>query len=458
MGIGGSGISAVSLMAKKLGYKVSGCDLEKDTAYMNKVKKDIDVVLQGHNREHLENIDLLVVTPSVLFQNAKHPEVVEAKKRKILMTWQEFVGKYLHVSKRIICIAGTHGKSTVAAITSLAFEAAGENPSAIVGATVKKWQSNYRFGQGDIFITEADEFYDNFLNYRPEAIILNNIEFDHPDYFKSERDVIISFHHFVNNLIGRKLLIINQDSIGINKLLKSLDNKFLNSIELVGYTLKKPVIDTKISFKAKIVKELKDLTSYSVSSRAINFSEEFELRIPGKFNVANSLGVIALACLYNIDIHTLKRVLSSYSGIGRRLEVLGQVKGIFVYDDYAHHPTAIKATLSGLRQKYPKNRIWVVIEAHSYSRTKALLKEYQGIFKDADRVIIAPIFAARDKKTFGVSGQSIVDIANHKSAIFIDSFNKITNYLKSKTKKGDIVIVMGAGKSYQLARMVFSQL
>ncbi len=459
MGIGGSGMSAVALIAHNQGYKVSGCDLAKSTPYLDKVKKSKIPTFVGHNSKHLEDVDILAVTPAAFFQSGKHPEFVAGKKWGKLMTWQEFLGKYLHKDKKIICIAGTHGKSTTTAMASLLFEKSRKDPSVVIGATVGKWGTNYRCGESDIFITEADEFFDNFLNYRPETIILNNIELDHLDYFESEAHVLESFAKFVRNLSGSKTLIVNQDSPGIKKLFKILGDSFLDSIKIVGYNMcDKPHVVTPESVRAKILRKSKSSTIFNVISEELSLAHKFRLPIPGNYNVANALGVIILAKLYKIETGVVEKSLSSYSGIGRRLELIGTKRGIRVYDDYAHHPTAVFVTIEAFRQQFPKQRIWVIMEPHSYSRTKALLGRYKRAFDHADVVVIGPIFKARDSKTFGVSGQSIVNVAEHGNIRFIGHLDKIVKLMKKSVKPGDVVIVMGAGLSYKWAREILANL
>ena len=453
MGIGGSGISAVALYAKKSGYQVSGCDLNLQTAYTTSLIKNKVKIFQGHSVKHLKGADLLVVTPSVLFQNSEHPEIVSARREHILLTWEKFLGSYLQKDKMVICISGTHGKSTTSAMTGLLLEKAGFDPNVILGAVTKEWDSNLRVGKSKYFVTEADEFYDNFLNYHPEIIIINNIEFDHPDYFASYDEVLDSFTRFVKNIQGGKIIIVNQDSKGVQKVMKNLGRKYLKSIKLVGYTLKKKVqMNIEDSFYGKIISKDTNSTIFSVFNSKRKLKEEFSLTIPGSYNVANSLGVIALGNILGIKTQTIRQSLADFNGIKRRLEYLGENKGIKVYDDYAHHPTAIKATLSALRQLYPNNKITVVDEPHSFSRTKAILSYYKGVFNDADKLIVGPVFKARDNQNYGVSGQSIVDVSDHSQSIYLDSFDKIKSLLIQESKKDDIIIFMGAGNSYKWSR------
>lgn len=459
LGIGGSGVSSVAVLAKRQGFTVNGCDLQISTPYIKKVKKESIKVYKGHDLKHLKDVDLLVATPAAFFKDPPSKEFLLAQKRNKLMTWQEFLGKYLHRGKRVISIAGTHGKSTTTALASLLFEKAGKDPNVVIGATVNKWKSNFRFGKGRIFITEADEFFDNFLNYKSDTIILNNVELDHPDYFDSEEKVLKSFAKFVKKLTGSKTLVCNQDSRGIKKLFKILNNQFLNSINIVGYTFnKRPSLETPKSLYAEINHKAPSFTSFRVFSKSLSLNENFKINLPGSYNVANALGVIALARLFKIDMSIVKRTLSSYSGIGRRLELIGTKRGIKVYDDYAHHPTAISATLEALRQQFPKNRIWVIVEPHSYSRTKALLPKYQKAFNHADFVVIGPIFKARDTTTFGISGKSIVDVSEHPNIRYDGKLGNIVKSVKKTAKSPDIIVVMGAGLSYRWARAILNGL
>lgn len=456
MGIGGSGMSAVAMIAHHRRFRVSGCDLQKDTPYLKKLKEVNIPIFTGHAASHLKGVDICAVTPAAFYRSKYHPEFAKAKRYKKLMTWQEVLGNYLHKDKEVICVAGTHGKSTTTAMAALMFERAMKDPSVVIGAKVKEWDANFRFGRGKIFITEADEFFDNFLNYKPQVIVLNNIEFDHPDFFKNEEHVLRSFSKFTRNLVGKKALIINQDSKGIKKLFDLLDKKFLSSLNILGYTMTdKPKVNTQISVHGEIVIKGRNFTSFSVKSSELKLSHNFKIKILGEHNVANALGAIILARINNIDTAAIGESLYSFSGIGRRLELIGTKRGVKVYDDYAHHPTEVAATLEALRQKYSKRKIWVIVEPHSYSRTKTLLKDYKGAFSFSDEVIIGPIFPARDKKTFGISGQSIVEVSGHKNIQSAQALEEIIKLIRVKVNPSDVIVVMGAGESYKWAREIF---
>ena len=446
-------MSAAAIIAKKQGYEVSGCDLSDSTPYLEKLKKEKILVKKGHDKHHLKGVDVLTVTPAAFFAKSKIDEISKAKK---VITWQRFLGEYLQKGKKVICVAGTHGKSTTTAMLGLLFEELKYDPTVMVGAGIRKWKSNARVGKGDIFITESDEFFDNFLNYTPDTIILNNIEFDHPDFFKNERQLFASFKKHIQSLTGSKTLIFNQDCPGIKRLFDMFDKDLISSIKKAGYTLKeKPLIESEISFRAKDIVLGKEKTRFSVVKSHCYMGEKIELIIPGIYNVSNAMGVIVLSALENIKFSDIRKFFLNFDGIERRMELIGKKGGVSVFEDYAHHPTAVKATLMAVRQKYPKYLIWAVIEPHSYSRTKKLLHLYRNCFQAADKVLIAPIFKARDRSNFNVSEKHIARVSNHKNIKHFKNFNMLVKYYKSKVKKGDVVVVMGAGESYNYTRKIF---
>lgn len=460
MGIGGAGMSAVALLAKNAGFEVSGCDLQESTPYLDKCKKAGIKLYVGHNKSHLKDIDVLAVTAAAFFQSQDQPEFILGQKTDKMMQWQEFLAKYLHKDKQVISIAGTNGKSTTTALASLVLEEAGLDPSVMIGASMKKWGANYRTGKSKYFVVESDEFFDNFLAYHPDIIILNNIEFDHPDFFKSFDHVLNTFKKFIKNIKGDRTLIFNQDDPGIKKLFTKLGKKFLSSLKLVGYTLKtKPGIKVANSTRGIIKTSNSKGTIFEAINHKLNLKNRFNLILPGEYNVSNALGVITLATILGIKPKIVDDVFRNFEGIGRRLDKIGETKNkIIIYDDYGHHPSAIKVTLEALKQRYPGQKIWAVIEPHGYSRTKAVLSLYKNAFSNAEEVIIAPIFKSRDQHDFGVSSQSIVEISKHTNIQSLDTFEKIIQYVKEKIPSKAILVVFGAGNSYYLVRDIFKSL
>ncbi len=399
MGIAGSGMSAVAEIAKAYGFEISGCDLKTG----------------GHDVKHLENIDILCVTPAVYFQSAQHPELVEAQKMGIAMTWQEFMGKYLHKDKFVICVAGTHGKSTTTAMAGQLLQAAGLDPTVEVGA------DGSRFGKSKYFISEADEFYGNFLHFHPDIVILNNIEFDHPEYFHNFDNLVDTYRKFLSNIKPGGVLIYNE----VVKQTSILKSQFPNKFQKIEYSINE-------------------------------FPKNLTLKIPGEHNKSNAMGIIKLAEVLKINFSVVKKVLEDFSGIGRRLEELGTKNKITVIDDYANHPTAFAANILAVKEKYPNRRIWCVIEPHTFSRLRAVLSDLPASLKNADAVIVTKVFAGRETDPGDFSGANIAKIIPHSR--YIPEFSDVIITLVSETKPGDIVLVMGSGDSSKLAHLILESL
>lgn len=376
MGILGSGMSAVAYLASQMGYEVTGCDLKDG----------------GHDKNHLKDIDLLVVSPAVLYQKSINPELNSGLKRKIVITWEEFVAKYLMKDKFVIAIAGTHGKSTTTAMVGKILEDAGFDPTVLIGAVVPKWGRNARFGKSKYFVIEADEFNDNFLHYKSDLIILNNIEFDHPDYFKDEKQVHNSFNKFIKNLKKGGKLITQSDS---------LDKKF-------------------------------------------------NLQVMGNHNQKNANMAYLLGKILDISDQSIIKSIESFEGIGRRMEQVSKN----VFDDYAHHPSAIKTTLEGVREKYPNSTIWVIVEPHGYKRTKSLLNLYESAFDAVDNIIIGPIYKARDLIDKSMTPTAVAKTIKHDNVFGFEAFESVIDLIRSKKSTDDIFVVMGAGNSNIWAREI----
>jgi len=404
MGIGGSGMSAAAEIAKAYGFEISGCDLKTG----------------GHNVSHLKNADILAVTPAVFFQSTHHPELTTAKDRGILMTWQEFMGKYLHKDKFVICIAGTHGKSTTTTMAGKLLIDAGLDPTVEVGAIIPEWGGGDRVGKSKYFVSEADEFYSNFLHYRPDIVILNNIELDHPEYFHNFDNMLLTYQKFLNNIKPGGVLIYND----VVEKFSIFNFQFSNNFQKIKFS--------------------KD-----------EFPKDLTLKIPGDHNKANAMGVIKLAEILKIPLSISISSLKSFSGINRRLEELGTINDITVIDDYANHPTAFQSNIKALREKYSGRKIWAVIEPHTFSRLRVVLPDLKPALKDADHVIISKIFASREADPGDFTGADIAAVCHGR---YIPAFADIVQTVKKEVKKNDIILVMGSGDSYKLARQILSAL
>lgn len=417
MGIGGSGLSGIAQIAASQGYAVTGCDQATETPYLDRVKASGIPIFSGHSPDHLQNIDLLAVSPAIFYQNNDHPEISLARSQNKVIKWQDFMGQYLQQDKFVIAVAGTHGKSTTTALVGLLLEAAKLDPTVELGATVPAWDNTIRLGTGQYFVCEADEFHDNFATYHPKISLLTMVEYDHPEYFGNISNMLEHYQRFIDR---SETVIYNADS--------------------------------------PLISQLK-LSPNSIPYHLSDFrSQDWPLGIAGVHNQQNALAVINLAHLLKIPDSTTQKVLSGFHGLHRRLELLGSAKDISIYDDYANHPTSFQSNISTLRQLRPSGQLWVVIEPHTFSRLRVLKDQLPNSVALADHIIVSKIYPSREQDPGDFSGQDIVKAMNHPQATYIPDFDTIVSTLKKEAKPNDTILVMGSGNSYHLSRQILSHL
>ena len=338
--------------------------------------------------------------------------------------------------KETIGVSGTHGKTTTTSLISLCFIKAGFDPNIQVGAILKQIGGNYRIGNSDYLILEACEYVESFLHFHPKAEIILNIDNDHLDYFKNLDNIKNAFKKYVELLPDDGLLVMNKDdknSIGLEK---------YTSAKVVSFGIENP----DANYIAKNIKfDENGYATFDVYHDG-NFFDTFSLSISGMHNVLNSVACIALCNNYGVPNSAIKEAFSTFTGANRRLEYKGSFNDVKVYDDYAHHPTEIKATASALNRK-TFNESWVVFQPHTYSRLNALLDDFAESLLDFDHIILADIYAAREKNTFNISSQDLADKIKSlgKDALYIKDFDECVAYLKSHVKENDIIITQGAG-------------
>lgn len=405
MGIGGSGISACARIAKDQGYEVSGCDLEESSITHRLRKEDIPVEI-GHNATHLKNIDVLAHTPAVFYQSEKHPEFTKAKNA---MIWEEFMAKYLQKNKFIIAVAGTHGKGTTSSILCRVLEEAGLDPTCEIGANLLDWnKTNYRIGKSKYFICEADEFRDKFLLYKPDIAVITSIEMDHPEYFKDFAAVLTSFKKFAS--------------------------------------------------KAKIVIANEDLKKYKLAKKIIYYKPvKTKLKLPGKHIRSDAGAVWAVAKYLKIKDKDIKMALEKYGGLERRFEYRGEIEGAKIYDDYAHHPTAVEVNIAAARELYPKKKIWVVFQPHMYSRLQTLFEGFVKALRKADKVIITDVYSKREQNVIKPSGKDLALAVGAPRATYVGGeLENVANFLSRNLSKSDVVLIMGAGDVYKVSDIILT--
>lgn len=413
IGIGGIGMSALAQLLQDAGWHVSGSDREESPTTELLAKKGIAVTI-GQKAENVPTDATLVIYTEAAWKD--NPERVRATELGLPQSsYFEALGD-VSAGKRTIAVAGTHGKTTTTAMTARILKDAGASPSAVVGSIVRDFESNYLGGESDIFVVEACEYKRDFLTLTPEILVVTNIEFDHTDYYKDLADVQSAFRTLMEKA---ETIVTDATHENIAPLLVGL------------------------------------------SARIVDYRSEglYELSLPGEFNADNARAATAAArAVYpEVSESTITESLKSFTGTWRRFEYKGKTKrGADVYDDYAHHPTAIAKTLAELKKKSREmssnGKIYVAFHPHLYSRTRDLFEGFAHAFSDADRVLIAPIYAAREVDDGTVSNATLAE-AIEKNGVEAKpaDFMEIRRYFETEPSGGDIVMTMGAGDIYKVA-------
>ncbi len=487
MGIGGQGISAVAQMAQVTGQQVSGCD-QQASATVHALRQVGIAVQEGHSPEHLADVDTLVISPAIPALDPHNAELLAAHERGIqVMTWQELLGGLLR-DKCVLSVSGVHGKGTTTAMLSLALVDARLDPTCEIGAVVPRFGTNYRIGKSQYFVNEADEFNHNFWHYHPRLAIVTSIEFEHPEFFASYDAFLSAFEHFIRGMDMERVwpiaptLIINQDIPGCLDLLNRLTDW---PGQIIAYTVDLPAhshvtktatqvsnISYQAYFEAYDV-QLEGETSFRVRLHGNDLLGEkrVHLQLPGLYNVQNALAAFAAAYTLGVDGQTIAGALESFTGNRRRFEIRyqgplhieGQQLDVMLVDDYAHHPTAIAATLEAARQRYPGRRLLAVYQPHMYSRTLAFFEQFVHAFNEADVAIIADIFPARERDTGVIHARDLVARMALEAHFLPDSGGRVfyggsvqatEKVLRRELHTGDLVIIMGAGDIYTLTEQL----
>ncbi|MGH2455501.1 MAG: UDP-N-acetylmuramate--L-alanine ligase [Candidatus Limnocylindria bacterium] len=447
IGIAGSGAAGVALLAHRAGALIDGCDADTPSPYTPPLDAAGIRVHAGHDPSHLAGVDRVAVSPA-LRANPDLPELRAADAAGLtVVPWQALLGELMAAPGRIgLAVTGTHGKSTTTALLGHLLVGAGLDPTVEVGAFIQDWGASVRPGDGAPFLVEADEFGDNFLHYHPAAAIVTNVEMDHPDYFADREAVLASMERFVRGMaespaLGGRLLLTTAADAGSQDLLARL-----------------------AGWEGRIVRygpggdvEAGALAYAGGGATFTLFGQVFASPLAGAHNVLNATAALVLARELGVAPVALADALRTFRGAGRRMELIADTAGVIVYDDYGHHPTEVRATLAAARQRLGDRRLWAVFEPHMYSRTALLFDDFATAFTDADEVVIADIFASRDTDASlrATSAEALADAIERVSAvpaIATGDVDATTAYVAEHLRTGDAVLVMGAGKSYRIAR------
>ena len=455
IGIGGSGLSAIARLLKESGYEVTGSDKTLSSFASDLQHEGIPIFI-GHHPRNIQGADWVVRSSAIPDEN---PEVVAAKNAKIpVYKRADFLGK-LMAEKTGIAIAGTHGKTTTTAMIAWTLYALGRDPSFIVGGVVTNLRANAHAGKGETFVIEADEYDRMFLGLKPRIEVITNLEHDHPDMYPTFMDMYTAFESFVNLLPPDGTLIVCAEDEGAATLLTTARRK---GIHVVSYSLQgEMTINSPQWMQARNTKPNQrggfDFSAMTNIGEDAASTVNVSLQVPGEHNVSNALATLAVVATLGLPLQQAAQALGEFIGTGRRFEVKGEKKGIIVIDDYAHHPTEIKATLAAARARYQSRRIWAVWQPHTYSRTQTLFQEFARAFKDADEVIVTEVFASREAKQ-EFSSAEVVSAMPHASVRYIETLNDVTKYLLKHLRSDDVLLVLSAGDADKVSMDVLAGL
>lgn len=433
IGIGGISMSGLAEILLSRGFTISGSDSQSSplTKHLESLGA---VIYYGQRADNLKDgIDLVVYTAAIREDN---PEFVEVHRRNIpTLSRAELLGQLMLNYQIPIAISGTHGKTTTTSMVSEILLTADTDPTLSIGGILKTIGGNLRIGHSEYFVTEACEYTNSYLSFFPKLAIILNIEEDHLDFFKDISDIRNSFHRFASLLPADGTLIINGDIERLDEITEGLSCRIIT----FGSTSQSDYYPSDITFSEN------GCASY-VLHRPDSDPEPIQLSVVGIHNVYNSLSAIALSELLGFDMPTIRKGLSSFSGTDRRFEYKGEIGGITIIDDYAHHPTEIRATLDAAKS-YPHKRLVCVFQPHTYTRTNAFLDDFAKALSVADLVILTDIYAAREKNTIGISSK---DLKNKLDALdtkcyYYPLFDDIENFILQNCGEGDLLITMGAG-------------
>ena len=442
IGAGGIGMSGLAKLLIKHKAIVTGSDQTAGAVVEGLCRLGADIKI-SHRADNLPaDTDAVVISAAVKENNA---ELKLARRRKLkVYKYAEMLGIICDCYEPI-AVAGTHGKSTTSGWLAYLLKQAGLDPSFIIGAEIIQLMASSGVGEGSYFVAEACEYDRSFLNIKPKIACILNIEADHLDYYRDEAEIVGAFEQFASGIKPGGVLIANGQDPNVAKVIRQLPAD--QRCETFG-------LDENCNFCARNLVLNDGLYSFDVYHND-KLLGPARITLPGRHNVLNALAVIAAATCTGLPAQKILETLPHFTGVDRRLTLKAQVGQITVLDDYAHHPTEIRASLAAIRQRYQPKRIWCIFQPHQYSRTRFLLDDFAQSFKFADITIVPEIYFVRDSESAKkeVNAQVLVDRiqANGAQAMFIDDFGRICDYLKSNVAAGELVVTMGAGDIWKVA-------
>ncbi|MCB0210350.1 MAG: UDP-N-acetylmuramate--L-alanine ligase [Anaerolineae bacterium] len=444
IGIGGTGLSAIATVLLQRGYHVTGSDGQASAATARLEAMGATVYI-GQRAENVNrNIDTVIVSSAI---SPTNPELQAAQQLGLTICKRDAWLGQMMAGYDGIAIAGTHGKTTTTAMTAWLLDQLGREPTYIVGGYIPQLNSNAAAGSGRAFVIEADEYDHMFLGLRPTVAVITNVEWDHPDIFPTPDVLYQAFTDFAQLVPVDGLIIGCGDAPGVKVVTQSVQ------APLVTYGLQ-PDNDWRAIDPQPNPRGGFDFTVQRAAEPAATVS----LAVPGLHNVCNALAALIIADQQGLDLQTAAGVLGVFQGTSRRFERKGEVNSITVIDDYAHHPTEIKATLSAARSRFGDRPIWAVLQPHTFSRTLTLLDDFAAAFDDADHVIVVDIFPSRETDEGLVSSRDIVSRMTHPDARYIGSLAEAADVLAVQLTAPAVLLTLGAGDGYKIGEWVLEKL
>ncbi len=436
VGIGGAGMSGIARVLHGWGLPVHGSDRRASPVTAALQAEGIAVQV-GHSPEHLGAADLVLASSAVPDDN---PELAAARTRGVPVARRPEFLSALTAGREVIAVAGAHGKTTVTGMLALTLLWADLDPSYIVGGVMANLGTNARAGSGPHFLIEADEYRHTFLALAPSVAVVTNVEFDHPDCFRDLAHVQEAFGAFVHRIVRGGVLVACGDDGAARAL--AADHR-AGGGRAVLYGLDPAGA---LAWRARDLRPNRlGGVSFTVERDGAPVSE-LALRIPGAFNAANALAALAVASELGVEAAVAREALEAFEGTARRFEILGEVGGVTVIDDYAHHPTQIRGVVAAARRRYAPRRIVAVWEPHTFSRVRALRADFMQAFGDADRVVVLPIYAAREPDDGSLTAEDLARQIEHPAVVLgAGSLEAAVEALAASSRRGDVVLLMGAG-------------
>jgi UDP-N-acetylmuramate--alanine ligase len=441
IGIGGSGMSGVAELLVKMGYAVSGSDLQPSETTARLASLGVRL-FAGHAAEHVSDAEVVVVSAAVRSAN---PEVLEAQRRQVPVIPRGDMLAELMRQHSGIAVAGAHGKTTTTSMIAWSLEYAGWDPTAVIGGRFPAFGSNARLGRGDWMIAEADESDRSFLKLSPTMAVITNIDYEHLEAYRSFEDLQQAFVDFANRVPSRGAAVLCADDPHVRAIRPRVTCRVVTyGLDAEADVMARDVVLDRLRGSCTVQRRATE----SRTGRAPDSTAgRIELPVPGRHNLQNALAAVAVGAELGIPVETMAQALATFRGPDRRFQVLGEEHGVTIVDDYGHHPTEIRAVLAAARAQHPR-RLIVVFQPHRYTRTRQLLHSFGDVLVGADEVVLTDIYAAGEDPIAGVTIDALAEAvraAGHRDVHVLRSLADVPTHITARARPGDLVVMLGAG-------------